>query len=126
MGVYFVGRAPSWSVMHAVCSLDYAFILNQFLSATTSNDTIFPLEPDEQVVLDVLKETLHEVESSNPHGNPESINSAPHLLGPKAVRAWAIILHGMRTWNTVDFITRTLLTYAGLLERRAGHLQNLR
>ena len=122
MGVYFVGRAPSWSVMHAVCSLDYAFILNQFLRATTSNNPVCPLEPDEQVVLGVLKETLREVESSNPQGNPELINSAPHLLGPKAVRAWAIILQGMRTWNAVHFITRTLLTYVDLLERRAGHL----
>ncbi|KAJ5208578.1 hypothetical protein N7449_002957 [Penicillium cf. viridicatum] len=119
MGVYFVGRAPSWSVMHAVCSMDYAYILNQFLKAITAKDLEYPLGADEKLVLNVLKETLREVESSSPHGNPEVIDSTPHLLGPKAVRAWAIILQGMRTWNAVDLITKTLFTYVDLLERCA-------
>ncbi|KAJ5471317.1 hypothetical protein N7530_008674 [Penicillium desertorum] len=55
MGVHFVGRAPSWSVMHAVCSLDYAYILNQFLQAVTAPSLDHPLEGEEQDVLAVIK-----------------------------------------------------------------------
>lgn len=99
--------------------MDYAYILNQFLKAITAKDLEYPLGADEKLVLNVLKETLREVESSSPHGNPEVIDSTPHLLGPKAVRAWAIILQGMRTWNAVDLITKTLFTYVDLLERCA-------
>jgi hypothetical protein len=102
--------------MHAVCSLDYAYILNQFLQAVTATNLDHPLEGEEQAVLEVIKETLREVESSSPLGNPGAIESAPHLLGPKAVKAWAFILQGMRTWNAVDFITKTLFIYADLLE----------
>ena len=106
--------------MHSVCSLEYAYILNQFLKATTAVNLNSPLESDEQAVLSVLAETLREVESSNPQGNTASINSTPHLLGSKVVKAWAVILQGMRTWNAVDFITRTLFVYADMLEKRAN------
>jgi hypothetical protein len=98
--------------------MDYAYILNQFLKATVPKELDYPLDDDEKLVLNVLKETLREVESSSPHGDPEVIDSTPHLLGPKAVRAWAIILQGMRTWNAVDLITKTLFAYVDLLERR--------
>jgi uncharacterized membrane protein len=36
MGVYFVGRVPNWSVMLAVCALEYAYILSKFLHPTTA------------------------------------------------------------------------------------------
>lgn len=116
MGVHFVGRAPSWSVMHAVCSLEYAYILNQFIQATTAQNLECPLESDEQALLQTIKETLREVESSTPSGDPGVIETAPQLLGAKAVRAWAMILQGMRTWNAVNVITQVLFEYAGLLQ----------
>ncbi|KAF9892624.1 hypothetical protein FE257_001026 [Aspergillus nanangensis] len=116
MGVYSVGRAPSWSVMHAVCSLEYAFTLNQFLQATAAPRPEYPLDAGEQAVLVAITETLREVESSMPEGDPALIDFAPHLLGAKAVRSWAMILEGMRTWNAVQLITKTLFAYADSLE----------
>ncbi|CRG89081.1 hypothetical protein PISL3812_06116 [Talaromyces islandicus] len=118
MGVYFVGRAPSWSVMHAVCSLEYAYILNQFIQAVIQVPAQC-LEEDERDLFDTIKETLCEVEMSSSIGNPRIIETEPKIVGPKAVRAWAIILDGMRTWNAVCVITRTLFLYADLLERNA-------
>lgn len=118
MGVHFVGRAPSWSVMHAVCSLEYAYVLNQFIQATTHTNLEYPLEADEQNLRMAIKETLREVESSSPRGNPNIIDRAPQLLGAKVVRAWAMILEGMQTWNAVDLISRALFVYADLLEPR--------
>lgn len=120
MGVYFVGTAPTWSVMHAVCSLEYAYILNQFLQATTAPDLEYPLEPEEQALLAAIKETLREVESSTPQGNPKIVDAMPQLLGVSSVRAWGLILQGMRTWNAVYLITRALFTYADSLELRVG------
>ncbi|PLB51309.1 hypothetical protein P170DRAFT_493607, partial [Aspergillus steynii IBT 23096] len=120
MGVYFVSRVPNWSVMHAVCALEYAYILNQFLQATTAPDLDYPLESDERALLNAIKETLREVESSTPNGSPRAIDTMPQLLGSKAVRAWALILQGMKTWSTVDLITRTLFMYAKLLEGGDG------
>lgn len=105
--------------MHAVCSLEYAYILNQFVQATTAPNLERPLEGDEQALLQTIKETLREVESSTPSGDPGIIDTAPQLLGAKAVRAWAIILQGMRTWNAVNVITQVLFEYADLLESSA-------
>ncbi|KAL2832251.1 hypothetical protein BJY01DRAFT_226130 [Aspergillus pseudoustus] len=116
MGVYFVGRVPNWSVMHAVCSLEYAYILSQFLRATTAPNLSYPLQPDEQALLVAIKETLAEVESSRPDGDHEEIETKPHLLQSKAVRAWALILQGFRTWSAVDLITRALIAYADMLD----------
>ncbi|KAJ5113842.1 hypothetical protein N7456_002376 [Penicillium angulare] len=116
MGVHFVGRAPSWSVMHAVCSLEYAYILNQFLEAYATPGDV--LGNEERALMDTIKETLYEVETSLPHGNPRIFEAEPRVLGPKAVRAWAMILDGMRTWNAVSLITRALFSYADLLERQ--------
>ncbi|PYI03118.1 hypothetical protein BO78DRAFT_206325 [Aspergillus sclerotiicarbonarius CBS 121057] len=119
MGVHFVGRAPSWSVMHAVCSLEYAYILNQFIQATAPARLEYPLESDEDNLLATIKYTLREVESSTRSGNPESVHVAsPQLLGAKVVRAWATILEGTRTWCAVDMISRTLFAYADLLAPR--------
>lgn len=116
MGVHFVGRAPSWSVMHAVCSLEYAYALNQFLQTTTLPDLDPPLEEEDKALLRTIKETLCEVETSMLGGNVKSIDAQPQLLGAKAVRAWAMILDGMRTWNAVSLITKVLFIYADLLE----------
>lgn len=116
MGVYFVGRVPNWSVMHAVCALEYAYILNQFLQATTSPDLEYPLDTEEQALLAVLKDTLREVEAATPDGNPRIVDTMPQVLGAKAVRAWALILEGMRTWNAVELITRALFAYADFLD----------
>jgi hypothetical protein len=112
MGVGSVGCAPSWSVMHAVCSLEYAYILGQFLRATTASGLEYPLEAEEQAVLTAIKETLREVESSTPQGNPDIIDTSPHHIGAKAVRAWALIRDGIRAWNAVNMITSALFTYA--------------
>ncbi|KAL3478042.1 hypothetical protein BJX99DRAFT_256809 [Aspergillus californicus] len=116
MGVHFVGRAPSWSVMHAVCSLEYAYTLSQFLQNATLPNPEFPLEEDDRALLATIKETLYEVETSMPGGNTKLIETHPRLLGAKAVRAWAMILDGMRTWNAVCLITKVLFIYADLLE----------
>lgn len=120
MGIFFVARAPSWSVMHAVCSLEYAYILNQFLRAITSHNLDSPLQAEEQNLLFTIKETLREVESSMPQGDPDIVDTSPHLLGAKAVKAWAFILQGMRTWNAVDLITKALFHYSDLLEIHAS------
>ncbi|KAJ5398599.1 hypothetical protein N7465_009088 [Penicillium sp. CMV-2018d] len=120
MGVYFVGRAPSWSVMHAVCSIEYAYTLNQFLETATCTNLEIPLEEDDRVLLANIKETLVEVETSMPGGSPKLIETHPRLLGAKAVRAWAMILDGMRNWNAVCLITKTLFIYADLLEHNHG------
>ncbi|KAL3462307.1 hypothetical protein BJX64DRAFT_259273 [Aspergillus heterothallicus] len=116
MGVHFVGRAPSWSVMHAVCSLDYAYALSQFLQNATLPNPEFPLEEEDRALLATIKETLCEVETSMPSGNTKLIETHPRLLGAKAVRAWAMILDGMRTWNAVCLVTKVLFIYADLLE----------
>ncbi|OJJ57374.1 hypothetical protein ASPSYDRAFT_90666 [Aspergillus sydowii CBS 593.65] len=116
MGVYFVGRVPNWSVMHAVCSLEYAYVLSQFLQTAISTDLEYPLQSDEVSLLSAIKETLREVESSTPDGDPKSIDTMPRLLAAKAVRAWALILQGFRTWNAVDLITRALFVYADMLD----------
>ncbi|KAJ5731291.1 uncharacterized protein N7483_005799 [Penicillium malachiteum] len=115
MGVHFVGRAPSWSVMHAVCSLEYAYALNRFLEAYVLSPGI--LQHDEQALIDTIKETLYEVETALPDGNLKIIETEPRALGPKAVRAWAMILQGMQTWNAVSLITKCLFAYADLLEQ---------
>ncbi|OJZ80197.1 hypothetical protein ASPFODRAFT_148145 [Aspergillus luchuensis CBS 106.47] len=118
MGVHFVGRAPSWSVMHAVCSLEYAYILNQYIQAII-HIPLRSLEEDERALLVTIKETLYEVEVSSSAGNPKLVETELRILGPKVVRAWAMILDGMRTWNAVYLISKTLFLYAELLERDA-------
>jgi hypothetical protein len=66
LGIHFVGRVPSWSVMHAVCSLEYAYVLSQFVRCVTRTDLTYALETEEQALLSTIKETLCEVESSMP------------------------------------------------------------
>jgi hypothetical protein len=102
--------------MHAVCSLEYAYVLSQFVRCVTRPDLTYALETEEQALISTIKETLREVEASMPQGKPGIVYEAPELLGSKAVRAWAMIIEGMRTWNAVDFIAKTLCAYAELLE----------
>jgi hypothetical protein len=103
--------------MHAVCSLEYAYALNQFLQIVTVPGLL--LTDEEQALLATIKEALCEVETSTPSGDPNVVEMGPHLLGAKAVRAWAMILNGMRTWNAVCLITRICFFYADLLEQDA-------
>ncbi|OJJ31627.1 hypothetical protein ASPWEDRAFT_747605 [Aspergillus wentii DTO 134E9] len=120
MGIFFIGQGHSWSVMHAVCSLDYAYLLSQFLKATTSTTLEYPLDTDEQSIVRAAKEILSEVEASRPDGNPALVNATPGVLAAKVVRAWATILENVRTWNAVTMITTTLFTYADYLEKNVG------
>ncbi|GKZ52075.1 hypothetical protein AbraIFM66951_010731, partial [Aspergillus brasiliensis] len=115
MGVHFVGRAPSWSVTHAVCSLEYAYILNQYLQRVIHIPRQ-DLEEDERTLLETIQEILCEVEASSSTGDPDLIEREPKALGFKTVRAWAMILDGMHTWNVVHLITKTLYLYADSLE----------
>ncbi|GKZ39689.1 hypothetical protein AbraIFM66950_000935 [Aspergillus brasiliensis] len=115
MGIHFVGRAPSWSVTHAVCSLEYAYILNQYIQRVIHIPRQ-DLEADERTLLETIKEILCEVEASSSTGDPEIIEREPKVLGLKTVRAWAMILDGMHTWNVVHLITKTLYLFADSLE----------
>ncbi|KAJ5817123.1 hypothetical protein N7447_009356 [Penicillium robsamsonii] len=111
-GIFLIGQERNWSVVHAICSLEYAYILTEFLRLTAAHELTSPLDSDEHDVLVGIKEVLLEVEKCLPNGNLAGFHNAPKFLAGKVALAWATILQSARTWKIVDLVRRVLLQLA--------------
>lgn len=111
-GIFLIGQDCSWSIIHAICSLEYTYILSEFLRVTSVPDLGSSLDSDEHDVLVGVKELLLEVEKCFPNGNLQEFYNAPNFLTAKVARAWATILQSAQTWGIVALIRRVLLKLA--------------
>ncbi|KAJ5496638.1 hypothetical protein N7463_008625 [Penicillium fimorum] len=111
-GIFLIGQERNWSVVHAICSLEYTYILSEFLRVTAAQEMSPPLDADEYDVLAGIQEVLLEVEKCLPNGNLAGFHNAPGFLAAKVALAWATILQCVRTWEVVDLVRRVLLKMA--------------
>lgn len=111
-GIFLIGQERNWSVVHAICSVEYTYILSEFLRVTAGPQVNPPLDTDEHDVLAGIQELLLEIEKCLPDGNPAGFHNAPGFLAEKVALAWATILQSMRTWKVVDLVRRVLLKMA--------------
>ncbi|KAF9886340.1 hypothetical protein FE257_011599 [Aspergillus nanangensis] len=86
-GIFIVGQQGNWSVVHAICSLEYCHVIIQFLSASVvQEESESSLGADEYAVLEGIKQVLLEIERCLPDGTPRELPATPELLGRKGRR----------------------------------------
>lgn len=114
-GIFLIGQERNWSVVHAICSVEYTYILSEFLRVT-AGEVSPPLDTDEYDVLAGIQELLMEFEICLPNGDVAGFHNAPGFLAGRVALAWATILQSVRTWKVVDLVRRVLLKMAESIE----------
>lgn len=128
IGIRLVARtqAFTWSVQHALCSLECALLLSKWLGSlsSSSSPSSSPSAPDgstitddERNILAMIRTMLDETEFAAPplRGSTDLAETARYL-NVGVLRVWATIFKGSQTWAMVDVIGSALDMYADMLE----------
>lgn len=135
LGIDFVARSHSfyWSVQHSLVSLEYAFLLSQWLLAIPATGGPKSMSEREKLLflwikrmVDETKLTKHPIIQSNGHEHlPGSRRATLDLaadvmsmkqLGSAIVRIWVKTFRGNTCWGIVDLVGQSLEAYTLLLE----------
>ncbi|PLB49123.1 hypothetical protein P170DRAFT_455869 [Aspergillus steynii IBT 23096] len=113
IGVNIVARtqAFTWSLQHALCALECAFIVSRWLRAVLDGgEGGRTLDEEEVRLLGYIKDLVAEADP----GGEFSLDRED--LCARIVRVWAKLLSGEAVWDVVSRIGKALAAYAGLLE----------
>ncbi|KAL3460607.1 hypothetical protein BJX64DRAFT_178604 [Aspergillus heterothallicus] len=124
IGVNIVSRnqAFTWSLQHALCALECAFVLSKWLIAMHRRAPATSLDEDESRLLAYIVDMVYEADPS--FQLTKADNTAPHLLDlcARVIKIWAKLLSGEAVWDVVHMIGKALGEYSQILERHAANV----
>jgi hypothetical protein len=128
IGINFVAKTQTytWSMQHALCNLECAFLLSKWLESIAMTHKNQQLSTEENGLLEMVKRMLDETEFSVSGEYFEDGNAKDRgimMLGAAAVRLWATAFRGTHVFEIATVIGRSLEIYADLLERDLGFAQ---
>lgn len=118
IGIRLVAQTQTfvWSIQHALCSLECAFLLSKWLEVLSTPNPDPPITVDEYKIGQAVKTMLGETDFAVPaHIQMESPATFKHLSAG-VLRVWSTIFCGAQTWAIVDIIGTSLGIYADMLE----------
>ncbi|KAL2820073.1 hypothetical protein BJX63DRAFT_444997 [Aspergillus granulosus] len=122
IGVNIVARnqAFTWSLQHALCALECAFVLSKWLVAIHRRPPSVLLDEDESRLLAYIVDMV--VEADPGFRLTNNIGATPHLpnLCARVIKIWAKLLSGEAVWDVVRMIGKALNAYSQILERQAA------
>lgn len=127
MGLQYAARVhtPSWSMLHALCNLECAFLLTKWLESVALTIAHYPLEPDEADLLRIVRSIMDETDFPESLGvdvavETVSSNTDIRRLGVQIANVWADIFKTAHAFDLVTLIGDSLEKYAQLLEQSIG------
>ncbi|KAL2844985.1 hypothetical protein BJY01DRAFT_247910 [Aspergillus pseudoustus] len=120
IGVNIVARnqAFTWSLQHALCALECAFVLSKWLIAMHSRGPGVPLDEEESRLLAYIVDMVVEADPGFRSANDGA--AVPHLpdLCARVIQIWAKLLSGEAVWDVVRMIGKALDSYSQILKRQ--------
>ncbi|KAL0931246.1 regulatory protein (AmdA) [Colletotrichum truncatum] len=132
IGITFVSRTQTlnWSIQHALCNLECAFVLGQWLLAVSESveaSGLGSLRGDERRLVNMAASLVRETEYGDILDDEPSHAAQIRNLAAATMRLWAQILKGTHAFDVVDVVGTGLSMVADELERQtfgaAGSLQ---
>lgn len=124
MGLQYAARVhtPSWSMLHALCNLECAFLLSKWLESVALTISTYPLEPDEADLLRIVRSIMDETDFPGPSSmdltvEAVSSNTDVRRLGVQVANVWADIFKTAHAFDLVTLIGDSLKTYAQLMKQ---------
>jgi hypothetical protein len=121
VGIPFVARtlATKRSVQHALCNLECACLLSQWLNTiadAVAQDGIQLLREDERSLLGMVASLIRETDLANILDQSDDDAGAIRRMAATSVRLWADTFGGPHVFHIVDAIGTTLTIVADMLE----------
>ncbi|KAL2871487.1 fungal specific transcription factor domain-containing protein [Aspergillus lucknowensis] len=122
IGVNIVARSQAfiWSLQHALCALECAFVISKWLIAMHYRSPDAPLDEDESRLLAYIVDMVAEADPGFYFESNRGV--APHIpdLCSRVIKIWAKLLSGEAVWDVVRMIGKVLEVYGQMLERQAA------
>ena len=124
MGIQYAARvhSPSWSMQHALCNLECAFLLSKWLETVATTIQISPLQPDEADLLRMIRSMVDETDFPTLVTTDSSMEEAEQghdirRLAVHVTKLWAETFKVAHAFDMVTMIGDSLKIYADLLEQ---------
>lgn len=117
VNIVMQNQAFSWSLQHALCALECAFIISKWLVAIQPRVLQRTMDEDEKRVYEYIEDMVAEAEAGGEE--MRSSSSLSCALCARVVGIWARIFGGKAHWNVVRLIGEVLQAYARILGQRS-------